>query len=1108
VQKRALLGEDIIDMTVSSAVPLTFNLGDSITVFGSTYILNKPPKWNESGDHIFTYDIIWEGRQYDLLKAQYFAMGEDGLSISPDWTLMGNLSTFIDVLINNLNDHFGIGKWVKGECPDTAVQLLTFSQENCLAALQYLCKEEIFNKEFEITEASGVCTITIKDAVGSNLPGTFMYGRGKGLYNLSCQAIDDKNIVTKLFAFGSDKNLPSSYRGYNQRLKLPGIEKSYIEDAAAVALYGKIAGTKVFDEIFPHRTGTISVLGANVYEFIDSFMDFDLTAKDSQGNTLYLLNGTSAKVHFNTGNLAGYEFEVLAYDHLTHKFTIKAFVDDRNQAFPDPASAAFQMGLGDEYVLIDILMPQSYVDAAEAELDTTAAAYLAQNKQPRAQYSLTFDKLYFEALYPGSSINVFSIGDYVNVLDDNHGVNKLIRIKSFTRNVVDVYDYNLNLTDIKDVSIIQRLIASTVETEKVIANNRLRDVARAARNWKSVSELQSMVFDTDGYFDGTRINPETIETLMVIVGVKSQALTLDCMIVANYQKNPNLVAVTAGTLSHFGIEAEPRDWVFTPTIITLAVSSGYYIYAKCAKASAAASIHISQAQIKFDEDPNYYHFLIGNLLSIVNGVRFIKITYGYTVIHGREITAGKIASLDGLTYFDLDSGEIGGKIVFGAGSSGYSNLTDRPDLSVYAVQSYVDGIKNSLQAQIDGQVLSWFKEYDPTAVNLPASDWTTTALKQQHANDTFTNTLTGASWRWQLVGSVWGWGIIADTATQQALAAAGHAQDTADGKRRTFLTQPTTPYDAGDLWPNGTHIYRCISSRATGPYSINDWTYASTYDRTQSAIDAGLITTGRLEVGSGNLGEANAGVNGASTPSAPNDDVRLWAGATFANAANGTFVVFNDGRMIAKGAVEFGTKPMSDLVLGLMNVAIKGRDIYEAAYAGDGGHLDINRIGHNGTNNYFRDLLIFDGKTTSPMLYLVGSERSLNGNLTKISLSTQHYIVTGASDITCPASEGDMTGMSITMTPKGTKIFVVFSAPFNVSSGSQTLLVFINIAGSNVRKQKVNIYTNQQVLSFQHIALVTPGVEITIKMRWYGTTSIQQRGSSDSERILTAIDLL
>lgn len=142
---------------------------------------------------------------------------------------------------------------------------------------------------------------------------------------------------------------------------------------------------------------------------------------------------------------------------------------------------------------------------------------------------------------------------------------------------------------------------------------------------------------------------------------------------------------------------------------------------------------------------------------------------------------------------------------------------------------YVELIKNDLQGQIDGAIDSYFEQVDPQLTNYPASTWTTTELKESHANDTYTNTSTGASWRWVLEGGNWFWKVIADTATQQALVLAGQAKSTADGKRTTYRTQPYPPYLIGDLWSQGSagELMVCTTARATGNFTASDWTPAT-----------------------------------------------------------------------------------------------------------------------------------------------------------------------------------------------------------------------------------------------------------------------------------------
>lgn len=163
---------------------------------------------------------------------------------------------------------------------------------------------------------------------------------------------------------------------------------------------------------------------------------------------------------------------------------------------------------------------------------------------------------------------------------------------------------------------------------------------------------------------------------------------------------------------------------------------------------------------------------------------------------------------------------------------------------------------NTLQSQIDGKVESWFYDYTPTLTNLPASEWTTEALKEAHIGDTFTNTQeyvndtttpdAGKSWRWLNKGGVYGWYPILDTDATNALALASLAKDTADNKRRVFVLQPTPPYDKGDLWVNATYedytdeILKCVTPKANGAsFNIEDWTKASKYtdDSATSALE-------------------------------------------------------------------------------------------------------------------------------------------------------------------------------------------------------------------------------------------------------------------------------
>lgn len=142
-----------------------------------------------------------------------------------------------------------------------------------------------------------------------------------------------------------------------------------------------------------------------------------------------------------------------------------------------------------------------------------------------------------------------------------------------------------------------------------------------------------------------------------------------------------------------------------------------------------------------------------------------------------------------------------------------------------------------IKQQTDKEYTMWFYGYEPTLGNIPASEWTTAELKAMHDQDLFYNTATGQGYRFE--SGVWN--EITDHLTLKALEDAAKAQDTADSKRRTFVSQPTTfdDYDVGDIWLNatyndGTITYKndalvCIRAKKAGEnFYISDWQPSST----------------------------------------------------------------------------------------------------------------------------------------------------------------------------------------------------------------------------------------------------------------------------------------
>lgn len=718
-QSITLLGADTVAITVKSATPLTFHLGDQIDVYGKTYTLNQLPGIKKTGNRNFEYTLTFEGVQYELIDVQF---------LLPDDTVLdsftGDLEDFLGILIGNLTRVYP-GKWVLGVYPaNTEYKTLTYTEKNCLEVLQDLCEQ--YSTEFEITQANGVRTLNIKTA-GVNFPYTFRYGRTGGLYELTRQNINSKNVVTRLYVYGGSSNLGDKYR--YTRLCLPGKAKnaSYIEDAAAIAAYGLKENTKIFDDIRPERYGEVTAAGSAYYAFKDATMNFDLNEKDSAGNTKWLIDGATAKVKFTTGNLAGYEFDIHKYDHATKEIQVVPFTDENGMKFPSETSAAFQFGVGDKYFFTDINLPDTYKTDAENKLLAEGNKAITEYSQPQVQYGLSIDENFIRQ-FAGelTVVNLFAVGDYIPVEDEDIGVNKSVRITAFTRDLLREYKYNITLGDSVTKTTITRVIEDLQKIDNVIEINDLADPSKSRRNWKASQEVLANVFDPEGHYYSEKIKPLSIETTMLATGARSQQFVLqNTRFEPNYEGNPNTVKVVGGTLVHYTIAETVKSWQLnTATFSNLVSGTVYYIYARCQKTGTAGNIVFDTVQRAVDGDPTYYYFLIGSLSSVITDTdgnrpaRLIALTYGATTINGRFLATGRIQSGDGQTYFDLDAGEIGGNIKFRASDG---TLKDVAELEQSDIEYLRDAFKDA-RTEIEGGVaLSGFIGVRDTEQNVAAA---------------------------------------------------------------------------------------------------------------------------------------------------------------------------------------------------------------------------------------------------------------------------------------------------------------------------------------------------------------------------------------------------
>lgn len=168
------------------------------------------------------------------------------------------------------------------------------------------------------------------------------------------------------------------------------------------------------------------------------------------------------------------------------------------------------------------------------------------------------------------------------------------------------------------------------------------------------------------------------------------------------------------------------------------------------------------------------------------------------------------------------------------------------------IEQYLSSLRSQLtavQQQADKQIVIWFGDAVPTLNNEPAGVWLDDLTRSEHLHDVYYNRSyahTGGgraySFERSADGNSYIWAEITDADVLTSLEAANRAQDTADGKRRVFVAQPTREqaYDVGDLWVNATFsshtieydndVLRAVSAKAIGDeFSIVHWKPVQTY---------------------------------------------------------------------------------------------------------------------------------------------------------------------------------------------------------------------------------------------------------------------------------------
>ncbi len=716
----ALMGDHQITLVFELNKYKEFTIGDYINYGGIPYTLGKLPQVKKLSTKLYQYNAVFQHPKYEMLKVIYMLFDNTSTPLQGEFALTGTPEDFIDLLIANMN-RISSG-WSKGEVIEGDYKTLSFSNEDCLAVLSKIASE--YDTEFHVMNK----TVHL-EKITTQRELTLEYG--STAYDIERTSINREDVVTRLYPFGSDKNITSTYREGSPRLLIPEPD-TYI-DSLNVFAYGIIEKAKTFDDIYPR----LSLLGSGVVSSVGNTLSFSDTSIDFDVNE-FLLPGVPAKVHFLTGDCAGYSFEIASYKHVAKIFRLISNSQDEDFVLP---TEELRPREGDKYVLLDIEMPEEYRNAAEEELLTKAKEYLADNDTAKVDYRVRFSEIYAKQHLP-----TLQCADTVKVFDDDLRVNEHIRIVKLQRSIRNEYQIQIDLSNTVTRTVLQRIEGDIGSIKDELIQSDQINKQRGIASYQRARDLKEMVFDTDGYFDPENIRPLSIETSMLSVGAKSQQFQLSCLLQPNYNGNPQSLFWSAGMLVHFSLEDNDiPEWIVASGNTTITgenENKALYIYARCSKTTNTGDIYLSDTAIKFDANTSYWFFLIGILHAPLSGVRGISLTYGQTTINGKLIRTGVISSGDGSTYFDLDRGVIGGRISFV--STGGSSK----DLGEWAKEQ--EDLLDETAAKRSLRIAKWTTPgYDTYRENVPYQ--ATLGLRIFHDDEDVTDTINIARFVWMRI---------------------------------------------------------------------------------------------------------------------------------------------------------------------------------------------------------------------------------------------------------------------------------------------------------------------------------------------------------------------
>ena len=523
------MGACFVTSTLKSAVPILFEIGDYVMYRGEKFEINYDPTAlkkaaRKTSGEAFVYDNVkFNGAGDELTRCDFLDYVKSDNQIH--FTSLPKFSFFASsiqdladrVQVNLDRIYTGVQKWTVVVHPEYVSTTNVNIDVNNIKVWGAL---ELFNSKFGANFIIRGRTITIGTA-GIAADNIFRYGRGNGLYEIQRTADADQQIITRLRAYGSTRNMPNRY--YNkisnsslanylpnnmavENLMLPDFPKTTLDpyiDSKNIAVLGVREGSVYFDgtgdleEICPSMEGMTAkqLEDAGIHVSLDAgdngnldevsdaeqltddgTMDnlkdgedippFTITLKDIGFDINDYLTSETATISMKNGMCGGRDFEITKCEKKGNKYILtcnRIYDEGLKLYFP---YKDYNIRGGDKFVLLYIDMPDVYIQAASQRLLAAAKKYLAKNDYVHYSYEPKVDDIFMarqhdEAIARGevSIHDTLKEGDLMLFTDTDLGIDGSIIIDTLIIKEGEgiIPQYTITLKDEKTVGTLEKI---------------------------------------------------------------------------------------------------------------------------------------------------------------------------------------------------------------------------------------------------------------------------------------------------------------------------------------------------------------------------------------------------------------------------------------------------------------------------------------------------------------------------------------------------------------------------------------------------------------------------------------------------------------------------